>query len=85
MRNGFSSNNKQIWITTIDGEKIAEVTDEHQYDHSMLAWNFAEEKPAFQRYLLSSSDSKPEVWVWKKQSNQFNLVAKKAAYAIWLP
>ena len=85
VRMGFNGNSKQIWVIDKDGEKIFEITNHHQYDHSALSWNSAEEKLAFQRYLLTSSDSLPEVWVWENQNNQFQLIAKNAARAIWIP
>jgi WD40 repeat protein len=85
VRMGFNGNSKQIWVINKDGEKIFELTIDYQYDHFALSWNFAEEKLAFQRYLLTCSDSLPEVWIWEKQNNQFQLIAKNAARAIWLP
>jgi len=85
VRAGFSSNSKQIWVINKDGEKIFEITNDHQYDHSALSWNSAEEELAFQRYLLTRSDSLPEVWIWKKHNNQFQFIAKNAARAIWIP
>ena len=85
VRIGFSGNSKQIWVINKDGEKIFELTNDHQYDHSALSWNSAEEKLAFQRYLLTSSDSLPEVWIWENKNNQFQLIAKNAALAIWIP
>ena len=44
-----------------------------------------DEKLSFQRYLLTSSDSLPEVWIWENKENQFQLIAKNAARAIWIP
>ena len=85
VRIGFNGNSKQIWVIDKDGEKIFELTNDHQYNHSALSWNSTEEKLAFQRYLLTSSDSLPEVWIWEKQNNQFQLIAKNAARAIWIP
>jgi len=85
VRIGFNGNSKQIWVIDKDGEKIFELTNYHQYNHSALSWDSAEEKLAFQRYLLTSSDSLPEVWIWENQNNQFQLIAKNAARAIWIP
>ncbi len=85
VRIGFNGNSKQIWVIDKDGEKIFELTNDHQYNHSALSWNSTEEKLAFQRYLLTSSDSLSEVWIWEKQNNQFQLIAKNAARAIWIP
>ncbi len=85
VRIGFNGNSKQIWVVDKDGEQIFELTNDHQYDHSALSWNSAEEKLAFQRYLLTSSDSLPEVWIWENTNNQFQLIAKNAAHAIWIP
>jgi WD40 repeat protein len=85
VRMGFSGNSKQIWVTDEDGAKIFELTNDHQYDYSALSWNSAEEKLAFQRYLLTRSDSLPEVWIWENQNNRFQLIAKNAARAIWIP
>ena len=85
VRIGFNGNSKQIWVIDKDGEQIFELTNDHQYDHSALSWNSAEEILAFQRYLLTSSDSLPEVWIWENTNNQFQLIAKNAARAIWIP
>ncbi len=85
VRMGFSGNSKQIWVVNKDGKKIFELTNDHQYEHSALSWNSAEEKLAFQRYLLTRSDSLPEVWIWENQNNQFQLIAKNAARAVWIP
>ena len=85
VRMGFNSNSKQIWVISQNGEKLFEVTNDQQYDHSAISWNSAEEKLAFQRYLLTSSDSLPEVWIWENKNNQFQLIAKNAAHAIWIP
>lgn len=85
VRMGFSGNSKQIWVVKKDGKKIFELTNDHQYEHSALSWNSAEEKLAFQRYLLTCSDSLPEVWIWENQNNQFQLIAKNAARAVWIP
>jgi len=84
VRNGFSGNSKQIWVVNKEGDKILELSNDYQYDHSALSWNSVEEKLAFQRYLLTRSDSQPEVWVWEKQDNHFQLIAEDAARAIWL-
>jgi len=84
VRMGFNGNSKQIWVINHDGEKIFELTNDQQYDHSALSWNSTEEKLAFQRYLLSSSDSLPEVWIWENQNNQLQLIAKNAARANWI-
>jgi Tol biopolymer transport system component len=84
VRNGFSGNSKQIWVVNKEGGKVLELTNDYQYDHSALSWNSVEEKLAFQRYLLTRSDSQPEVWVWEKQDNHFQLIAENAARAIWL-
>ena len=72
VRIGFNGNSKQIWVIDEDGEKIFELTNNHQYNHSALSWNSAEEKLALQRYLLISSDSLPEVWIWENQIINFN-------------
>lgn len=85
VRMGFNSNSKQIWVVNQDGNKLYEITNDQQYDHSALSWNSAEEKLAFQRYLLTSSDSLPEVWIWECKNNQFQLIAKNASRAIWIP
>ena len=85
VRMGFNGNSKQIWVINKNGDKIFELTNDHQYEHSALSWNSAEEKLAFQRYLLTRSDSLPEVWVWENQNNQFQFIAKNAARAIWIP
>ncbi len=85
VRIGFNSNSKQIWVINQAGKKLFEITNDQQYNHSALSWNSAEEKIAFQRYLLTSSDSLPEVWVWENKNNQFQLIAKNAARAIWIP
>ena len=85
VRAGYNGNSKQIWVINKEGEKIFALTNDHQYDHSTLSWNSTEEKLAFQRYLLTSSDSQPEVWIWEKQGNKFQLVANNAAHAIWIP
>lgn len=85
VRIGFSGNSKQIWVIDKEGEKIFEVTNDQQYDHSGLSWNYAEERLSFQRYLLTNSNSLPEVWIWESKANQFQLVAKNAAHATWIP
>ena len=85
VRMGFNSNSKQIWVVNQDGNKLYEITNDQQYDHSALSWNSAEEKLAFQRHLLTSSDSLPEVWIWECKNNQFQLIAKNASRAIWIP
>jgi len=85
VRTGFSGNSKQIWVVNKEGERVLEITKDFQYDHSSLSWNAIEEKLAFQRYLLTRSDSQPEVWVWEKQGNRYQLIAKNAARAIWIP
>ena len=85
VRTGFSGNSKQIWVVNKEGEKVFELTNDYQYDHSSLSWNSVEEKLAFQRYLLTRSDSQSEVWVWEKQDNCFQLIAENAARAIWMP
>ena len=85
VRTGFSGNSKQIWVVNKEGEKVLELTNDYQYDHSSLSWNSVEEKLAFQRYLLTRSDSQSEVWVWEKQDNYFQLIAENAARAIWMP
>jgi len=84
VRTGFSGNSKQIWVVNKEGEKVFELTNDYQYDHSAISWNSVEEKLAFQRYLLTRSDSQPEVWVWEKRDNHIQLIAENGAHAIWI-
>ena len=84
VRTGFSGNSKQVWAINKEGKMVLELTNDYQYDHSALSWNSMEEKLAFQRYLLTRSDSQPEVWVWEKQDNHFQLIAENAARPIWI-
>ncbi|MDO9545248.1 MAG: hypothetical protein Q7J07_00665 [Pelolinea sp.] len=81
---GFNANRKQIWVINRNGEKIFELTSEYQYSHSMISWNSVEEKLIFQRFDHASSGSTPEVWVWDKKENIFQIIEKNAAHAEWV-
>ena len=85
VRTRFSGNSKQIWVINREGENMFEITKDHQYDHSGFDWNLGEEKISFQRYLLTSSNSLPDVWIWDSQKKQHQFIAENAARAIWIP
>ena len=84
VRSGFNGNRKQIWEINRNGQKIIEITNNYQYNHSLISWNSVEEKLSFQRFDPSSSDALPEVWIWEKKENKFQAVGKNAAHPEWV-
>ncbi|MCD6355643.1 MAG: hypothetical protein J7L66_00030 [Anaerolineaceae bacterium] len=85
VRPGFKSNSRQIWLINSRGQLVEKVTDDQQYDHSSAYWNSPSQELAYQRYLLTNSDSKPEIWIWEKGEGLNKLVTENAAHAVWLP
>jgi WD40 repeat protein len=84
VRLGFNGNRKQIWEINRNGKVIKEITNDYQFNHSLISWNPVEEKLSFQRFEPSSSSALPEVWIWKKIENNFQMIGKNATHPEWV-
>lgn len=84
VRLGFNGNRKQIWEINRNGEVKREITNDYQFNYSLISWNSVGEKLSFQRFEPSSSGALPEVWIWEKKENNFQMVSKNAAHPEWV-
>ena len=79
------SRSVQLALSRPDGSDSIKITDEATYTHGAYSWDAYGSKLLFQRILIASSQSKPEVMIWERATNKTHSVAQDAALPEWLP
>ncbi|MEA4906064.1 MAG: hypothetical protein VB089_00500 [Anaerolineaceae bacterium] len=76
---------KQLWIMHLDGSQPQAVTQQENYTHAGYRWSANGEMLVYQRYELGSSNTKPEVVVWDRRSDESVLISEDGTLPAWLP
>ncbi|MCJ7519471.1 MAG: hypothetical protein MUO42_07360 [Anaerolineaceae bacterium] len=76
---------KQLWLLNESGEGIKQITNDPLYHYSFPGWNSDFSELVFQRYPINKSDGAPQIIVWKRSSDTFQIIAENAAKPFWLP
>ena len=82
-RSGLKSS-RQVWEIDRNGEALAAITEQGNYDHYGLRISSRSGSLVFQRYDTSRSDSVPEVAVWNREAQTLFLVSAHAVRPCWL-
>lgn len=76
---------KQLWLLRLNGQEAIAITQQQNYTHAAYRWDSHGDALVFQRFQLSDSQARPEIWVWQRQTNAFIEIAKDATFPAWLP
>lgn len=76
---------KQLWLMRPDGSAQQAITADQTYMHGRYLWDPLGEALVIQRFKLGSSDSQPELVVWRLADHSATLVARDATLPAWLP
>jgi len=76
---------KQIWIMNVDGSQRLPVTQDQVITNSSYHWSPAGDRLVFQRLELGSSDHRPWVTVWERETGSLKRIADDAFQPQWLP
>jgi Tol biopolymer transport system component len=79
------SPNKQLWLIPLDGRPNQAITDDPGASFAAYRWDPNGNQLVFQRLQLQSSQSRPQVMTWLRESGEFKIVAEDAARPQWLP
>lgn len=85
LRGLVDSPNKQLWLAPLDGHESQPITDDPGASYAAYSWDSSGTILLFQRFQLESSQSKPQVMIWQKDTRSFIEVAQDAASPQWLP
>jgi Tol biopolymer transport system component len=83
----FQGGSRSIQLTLMrpDGSERKKITDEATYTHGAYSWDPNGTRLLFQRVIIASSQSRPEVMIWDRALGQTKSVAQDAALPAWLP
>jgi len=79
------SANKQLWLIPLDGRANQPITDDPGASFAAYRWDPNGNRLVFQRLQLQSSQSRPQVMMWLRESGEFRIIAEDAARPQWLP
>lgn len=85
LRGLVDSPNKQLWLAPLEDRDSQPITDDPGASYAAYSWDSSGTKLLFQRFQLESSQSKPQVMIWQKDTRSFIEVAQDAARPQWLP
>ncbi len=77
--------NRQIWMMQLDGSQARPVTSDFTYSHNSYHWSPSGQELLFQRFSLNSSDARPEVVVWQRETEMLTVLAEDAGFPKWEP
>lgn len=81
----FSGASRQLWLLNEDGDRQLVIGDDPLVSHGVSQWSPDGGQLAYQRLVLGSSQSVPEIWVWERSTGQSFLAARNAYSPKWLP
>ena len=79
------SPNKQLWLIPLNGDANQPITEDPGASFAGYKWDPNGNQLAFQRLQLQSSQSRPQVMVWLRESGELKIIAEDAARPQWLP
>lgn len=85
-RRGYNQGaGRQLWLVGADGSVQQEITSDPRINHAGYAWNAEGSQLVYQRLDLSSSSSRPEVWIWNSAEGRSTRLAEDAFLPRWMP
>ncbi len=75
----------QLQLMHPDGTDQKFLTNDNTFTHGAYSWDPTGKFVLYQRILLNSSQSRPEVWVWNQGADKAARIAQDAALPAWLP
>lgn len=85
LRGLAGSANKQLWLVALDGSNVQAITDDPAASFAAYAWDPDGTQLVFQRLQLETSQSRPQVMLWRKADGKMTVLAENAAWPQWLP
>jgi dipeptidyl aminopeptidase/acylaminoacyl peptidase len=76
---------KQIWLMQEDGTQAHPLTENQVFNQAAYSWDPFGKGLVYQRLELGSSQTRPEVVIWQRDSGNFVTIAKDAGQPKWLP
>lgn len=76
---------KQIWLMGEDGTQAHPLTENQVFNQAAYSWDPFGKALVYQRLELGSSQTRPEVVIWQRDSGNFVTAAKDAGQPRWLP
>jgi Tol biopolymer transport system component len=76
---------KQLWLMKPDGSDAQQITDDVLFNHASYHWDASGQMLVFQRVKLGSSDAKPQVAVWARDTGKITPLAEDAFLPQWIP
>ena len=76
---------KQLWLSSMDGEIIRQITSDKQISVIDYHWSLSGEMILFQSIQLGESDSKPETRLWDFGEDIFESLAENTFSPRWMP
>jgi WD40 repeat protein len=76
---------KQLWLSSIDGENIEQITSDEQISVMDYHWSPSGENVLIQSIKLGEPDAKPETWLWDLKEATFESLAENTSSPHWMP
>lgn len=75
----------QLWTLAPDGTDGLPITNDVTFTHAHYHWSPAGDAVLYQRFLLGTSNSTPEVMIWRADNGDSVRLAEDASQPDWLP
>jgi hypothetical protein len=85
VRQSNSGSSKLFWLLNSIGEVVKEITTDPLYHYSFPSWNSDYSELVFQRFPNNTSVGSPQIVIWNKATNTFEVVSNNASMPHWLP
>jgi len=76
---------RQIYLTRKDGQDFRAITADAGASHAAYSWSPQGHQLIFQRYTPGSSNSQPEVMLWRGNTDSLDILVQDAALPAWVP
>jgi len=76
---------EQLWLLKEEGGEIKKITNDPLYHYSSPKWNSDYSELVFQRYPINKTETSPQVVIWDRNSDTFEVIAENAVKPFWLP
>lgn len=76
---------QQLYIVRRDGEDLQAITREPGSMQAAYHWSPTGNQIIFQRFRAGTSDARPQIVMWDRQSNTIRVLSEDGAQPAWLP
>ncbi len=76
---------EQLWLLKEEGGEIKKITNDPLYHYSSPNWNSDYSELVFQRYPINKTEAPPQIVIWDRNSDTFEVIAENAVKPFWLP